>query len=143
MSPEEISDRMEIQQLLTRYCHAVDAQDWAEFARLFSADAVLDYRAFGGPCCGVAEMAGFLGNILRTLAGSQHTISTSLIAFDGATASGRTAAQVMMINATADGGRHVSFIGLWYRDSLRKTPDGWRIAARTQEYGWVHNIPPA
>lgn len=143
MSPDEISNRLEIQHLLTRYCHAVDNQDWDEFARLFTADALLDYTAFGGPRCGVAEMADFLGSILRSLAGSQHTISTSLVDFDGTTAKGRTAAQVMMVSANADGSHHVSFIGLWYRDLLSKTPDGWRIGERTQEYAWVHNMPSA
>jgi hypothetical protein len=33
MSPREISDRLEIEQLLIRYCHAVDERDWDDVAR--------------------------------------------------------------------------------------------------------------
>ena len=36
----EMSDRMEIQDLLVRYAHAVDTRDWPLFRELFTADAV-------------------------------------------------------------------------------------------------------
>ncbi|MET3824306.1 hypothetical protein ACVK00_004975 [Burkholderia sp. PvR073] len=34
MTPLETIDRLDIQDLLTRYCHAVDRRDWNEFERL-------------------------------------------------------------------------------------------------------------
>jgi len=141
MNTYEISDRMEIQHLLTQYCHAVDEPNWDSFGNLFTEDAVLDFSAFGGPRCGVTEMATFLSNIVKDLAGSQHTISTSLLHLNGEIAEGRTAAQVMLVSSQNDGTSHVSFFGLWYLDTLIKTPGGWRIKERVQKYAWVHNMP--
>ncbi|RQZ10468.1 nuclear transport factor 2 family protein [Burkholderia sp. Bp9031] len=49
LTSRETIDRLEIQDLLTRYCHAADRRDWNEFERLFAGNAMLDYAAFGGP----------------------------------------------------------------------------------------------
>jgi len=35
----------------------------------------------------------------------------------------------------------VFFIGLWYRDRLVRTSDGWRIADRYEEMAYSHNVP--
>jgi hypothetical protein len=32
--------------------------------------------------------------------------------------------------------RHVLFCGLWYRDVLVRTADGWRIQERHEDRGW-------
>lgn len=141
MDLQALSDRAGIQDLLARYCHVVDRRDWAAFSALFSDDAVLDYSAFGGPRCGAADMATYLDGALAPIDGTQHTISTSVVELSGDTASARTAAQVMMISAAADGSPHVLFVGLWYRDVLVRTPQGWRIRERTQESAWMHNLP--
>mgnify|MGYP001283441894 CR=1 FL=1 len=42
-------DIIEIHQLLGRYGHSIDARDWAAFAALFEADAVLDYTEVRAP----------------------------------------------------------------------------------------------
>lgn len=141
MTPEELSDRLEIQDVLARYCHAVDRQDWPAFLQLFTEDAVLDYTAFGGPRAGAADMSDYLGAVLAGLRGSQHTISTTVVELDGAAATSRSAAQVMMISDGGDGAEHVLFIGLWYRDALVRTAAGWRIRERVQERSWMHNLP--
>jgi hypothetical protein len=31
-------------------------------------------------------------------------------------------------------------VGLWYLDDFACTPDGWRIAARRQQKGYLHNL---
>lgn len=141
MNTESESDYQAIQQLLTRYCYAVDDRDWKTFRQLFTAQALLDYSAFGGPAGGVNEIATFLENSVSGLASSQHTISTMLLDLEGDKAKARTAGLVMLVNTPERGESQVSFIGLWYHDSLVKTPDGWRIAERVQKYGWVHNRP--
>ena len=48
MDIQEISDRLEINNLLIDYCSAVDAKNFAEFDRIFTADALIDYTALGG-----------------------------------------------------------------------------------------------
>ena len=97
MTPQETIDRLEIQDLLTRYCHAVDRHDWHEFERLFAANATLDYTAFGGPAGSRAEISAYLEQVTSAIRGTQHTISTSLLIVDGDAATARTAGQAMMI----------------------------------------------
>ncbi|VWD06663.1 short-chain dehydrogenase [Burkholderia lata] len=143
MTPQETIDRMEIQDLLTRYCHAVDRHDWHEFERLFATNATLDYTAFGGPAGSRAEIAGYLERVTSAMRGTQHTISTSLLIVDGDAATARTAGQAMMITADEAGDDRVCFVGLWYRDLLVRTECGWRIQRRTQERSWMHDAPPA
>jgi len=132
------ADYQAIQQLLARYCHAVDERDWRSFRALFSTHAVLDYRAFGGPIGGVDEIATFLENIVSGLAGSQHTISTMQLDLEENRARARTAGLVTLVNSAGEDESRISWVGLWYHDRLVKTPDGWRIAERVQKYGWMH-----
>ncbi len=55
LSLQEISDRLEIQELLVRYSHAVDTRDWEAFEHVFTEDAVIDYTEMGGPRGGCAR----------------------------------------------------------------------------------------
>ncbi|MCR4466621.1 nuclear transport factor 2 family protein [Burkholderia sp. SCN-KJ] len=142
MTPQETIDRLEIQDLLTRYCHAVDRRDWNELERLFADNAMLDYAAFGGPVGDRADIARYLKQATSAMRGTQHTISTSLLVVDGNAATARTAGQVMMITADASGDDRVCFVGLWYRDLLVRTECGWRIQSRMQERSWTQNAPP-
>ena len=48
MSMQEMSDRLEIQDLLTRYSYAVDEHDWDAFDEIFTPDAIIDYAETGG-----------------------------------------------------------------------------------------------
>jgi ketosteroid isomerase-like protein len=42
LSSQEISDRLEIEQLLIRYCHAIDERDWDTYRSVYTDDAVID-----------------------------------------------------------------------------------------------------
>lgn len=57
-------DLILIHQLLGEYGHTVDAADWARFAELFTADAVLDYTAVRAPkvCHGIDEILAYFGD---------------------------------------------------------------------------------
>ena len=44
----EISDRLEIQQLLVDYSTAIDQRRFDDLDDIFTADAYIDYRAMGG-----------------------------------------------------------------------------------------------
>ena len=142
MTPQETIDRLEIQDLLTRYCHAVDRHDWHEFERLFAANATLDYTAFGGPAGSRAEISAYLEQVTSAIRGTQHTISTSLLIVDGDAATARTAGQAMMITIDDAAAIACASSRLWYRDLLVRTECGWRIQRRTQERSWMHDAPP-
>jgi hypothetical protein len=81
-------------------------------------------------------MIEFLEGVLARLHPGQHTISTSLVEIDGDQASARTAAQVMMgFCARRRMARHTDR-ALVSRCS-GENAQGWRIAKRVQEYGWI------
>lgn len=143
MSTIALDDRIEIQDLLVRYCHVLDDRDWSALPSLFTADAVLDFTAFGGPRCGVAALADFLRGVALQVPAWQHTVSTLLLTVDGDRIKSRCAAQVMMISTNDDGSDRVLFSGLWYRDTLARTPQGWRIAERIQQRSWMHDTGAA
>jgi hypothetical protein len=47
LSIDKIVCRMELEELLVRYCYAVNNRDWTAYERIFIADATTDYAAFG------------------------------------------------------------------------------------------------
>jgi hypothetical protein len=48
LSLAEISDRLEIQQLMVDYSWAIDQRRFDDLGRVFTPDADVDYRAIGG-----------------------------------------------------------------------------------------------
>lgn len=141
MNLQQLSDRAEIQDLLTRYCYAIDDHDWDGLAALFTDDAQIDYSRFSGPCCDTKGLIEFLSGFVPTLVGAQHTIATQLIELDGDSAKVRTTGQVMLTAAGADGSGSVGVSGLWYFDDVVRTAQGWRIRQRTLKYAWGSRWP--
>jgi hypothetical protein len=139
---QEISDRLEIQDLMLRYSHAVDTRDWAAFRRVFTADAFIDYRVFGGPAGNVDETVAFLEAAMPMFSHYQHMISPPMLDLDGDSATARTMCHNPMV-WPAEGGDHVFVCGLWYVDKLARTAEGWRIAERVEEKCYVDNFPEA
>ena len=45
---QEVSDRLEIQQLMAVYSNAIDQRNFDRLAEVFTPDAYIDYRAMGG-----------------------------------------------------------------------------------------------
>src|SRR5215213_9562767 len=76
---QELSDRKEIEDLLTRYCYAVDDRDWATYRKVFTRDAVIDDTVTGGVRGGVEDHVVYLHKALSKILISQHAISTMLV----------------------------------------------------------------
>ena len=60
MTSQEIADRIEIDDLITRYATAVDTKDWDLYRTVFTDDAVIDYTSAGG-------IRGSLGEVVEWL----------------------------------------------------------------------------
>ncbi|TDC46529.1 nuclear transport factor 2 family protein [Jiangella ureilytica] len=140
MPVQEIADRLEIEQLLIRYCHAVDGRDWDAYRAVFTSDAVID-DVTAGPGNSVEEMAAFLAGAFERVVVIQHAISTSRVKIDGDTATARTICHCPVVLRRGDGETRLFFQGLWYDDELVRTSDGWKIAHRA-ETGYFHDMPP-
>lgn len=147
MDDISLQTRLDVNDLLVRYCHEIDDRNWAELEALFIPDAHLDFSAFRGPCGNTKDLIEFFQAVANAIPRWQHTISTSRVfRLDDTPADQvkvRTAAQVMMITLNEKQQESVSFSGLWYDDTLIKTGKIWRFAARKQVYGWTHPNPNA
>ena len=137
-SLQELSDRLEIQDLLVDYSYAVDRQQWDALDGVFTPDATIDLRATGGVRGDLATVKAFLAKARRHFTASQHLVATSKIELAGDVATGRTICH----NPLAIKGGPVMFVGLWYLDRFVRTDGGWRIADRAQELAFFHNAPP-
>ena len=143
MTLEEISDRFEINDLLVRYCTALDSQNFDDFDEIFTPDAVIDYSAMGGACGSVAEIAKWLKKTMANFPAYQHLIANSTVSIDGDRATARTMCHDPMVIDRGEGRSDVFVCGLWYVDELVRTPAGWRIRKRHEERGYVQNPPAA
>jgi hypothetical protein len=146
LSQQEISDRLELTDLMVRYSHAVDSRSWDDFDDIFTPDATIDYSAFGGSTGSVAETKAYLASVMPGFPAFQHLVANPMLDIDGDTATGRTMCFNPMAVARPEGETgepRVFFCGLWYLDRFVRTADGWRIAERSEEKSWVHNMGPA
>lgn len=142
LSLQEISDRLEIQDLLANYCHAIDSRDWDALDDVFTPDAVIDYAETGGAKGTYPEIKAWLPRALDRFPAYQHMIATTKLDLSGDEATSRTILFNPMVHRDDAGAQQVFFIGLWYRDRLRRTAGGWRIAERYEEMAYAHNTPP-
>jgi SnoaL-like domain len=124
LSIEELSDRVEIDQLLVRYCHALDERDWDTLRQVFAPDAVHDDTVAGGFRGAVEDKIAFLRSALDKVLISQHIVSTTLLELHGDRAYARSVCQCPMVVDLGNGKMQVFFQGLWYHDVLVRTPAG-------------------
>jgi hypothetical protein len=137
MSMQEISDRLEIQDLMVRYSYAIDNRDWDALDNVFTPDAHIDYSVFGGSVGNLAETKEFLAGAMPMFTTLQHMVSGTTLTFHGdADAPDSADAKTQCHNPMTMGDAEkpdLMVCGLWYVDKLVRTPDGWRIKERVEE----------
>ncbi|AHC25087.1 MULTISPECIES: nuclear transport factor 2 family protein [Mycobacteriaceae] len=130
LSIEEISDRLEIQQLLIAYSTAIDSRRFDDLDQVFTADAYIDYRAMGGVDGRYPEVKAWLSEVLPNFPAYAHMLGNVDVRIAGDTAISRT----LCFNPMVLGGEgQVLFCGLWYDDEFIRTAEGWRMTKRVEE----------
>jgi SnoaL-like domain len=142
LTQDQISDRIEIGEILTRYCYAVDDREWDVYRGLFTPDAVIDDRVTGGIESGIEEHIQYLSQALSKVVLSQHALSTVRIDLNGNTAQVRAHCSCPMVVEFGEAKKHMFFQGLWYRNSIVLTHEGWKISRLVEEGYWAYNMPP-
>ncbi|MGW1680882.1 nuclear transport factor 2 family protein [Saccharopolyspora sp. NPDC002376] len=137
LSLQEISDRMEIQDLMVRYCHAVDTRQWDLLDEVFTEDALIDYTTMGGARGNLVQIKEFLASVMPGFSAFQHLIANSSIAVDSDTATGRTMCHNPLV-LPDDGVLHCGF---WYIDTFVRVDGAWRIAERVEEKSYTCTVP--
>lgn len=146
LSLEEISDRLEIQQLLVAYSTAIDTRRFDDLDQVFTADAYVDYRAMGGIDGRYPQVKAWLSEVLPNFPAYAHMLGNVDVRIvrdpAGDTATARTLCFNPMVlggaapAATSDSSgevRQVLFCGLWYDDEFIRTEQGWRMTKRVEE----------
>ena len=82
MELQEISDRMEIEKLVTNYASAVDQKQFHRFRDFFTPDCFIDYTKAGGISGTLEEIISYLESALKHFPNYQHMISNISIDFD-------------------------------------------------------------
>jgi hypothetical protein len=141
MSHQEVSDRIAIDDLLTRYTIAVDNGDWDLYRTVFTPGAFIDYTSAGGIKGGVDEIAAWLEKALAAFPVRQHLIANKLVAIDGDTATVRAYFFNPMNISLPDGTSRSTPGGGYYNHRLVRTAGGWRSEELIEEEVWREGLP--
>ncbi len=133
---QTISDRIEIDDLITTYTRAVDTLDWPRFDTVFTPDATIDYTASGGIKGTRDEVRQWLAETLPMLAMMQHYVCQKQVALDGDSAEVRIYLMNPMAITQPDGTLWRMEMGGYYVHQLVRTADGWRSRELVEEMVW-------
>ena len=142
MTPDELGDRAAITDVLDDYAFAVDGHHWDLLHSLFTADAVLDYTAAGGPRGSRDEVLDWITESLPAVTLTQHLLTNRRIRVTGDTATVRTELLNPLIFAGA-GDHQLLLLGGRYDDRLERTDHGWKFAERVHTTTWTAGPMPA
>lgn len=146
-SPERLADRMAIQDVMYRWCRAIDRLDYEGMRAVFHPDAVDDHGSYAGGVDGLVE---WLRQRHKTIPFSSHQISNILIEFASAdVALVETYARTLQryppeakeslaqFGAQARPGTGVDLLtSSRYVDRFERRAGAWRIAKRTLIQDW-------
>jgi hypothetical protein len=144
--PQYIADRIEIDDLLTRYTRAVDTGEWDRLDAVFTADARIDYTATGGIAGTYSEIKAWLPTVLKLFPRRQHIVMQREVTIDGDSA--RVVAYFLnpMMFTPPIGAEQLWEFGGLYHHSLVRTSAGWRSTELREELIWkrgMENAPKA
>ena len=89
LSLQEISDRLEIQDLMTTYSAALDRKEFDKMDAVFTPDAYIDYRQMGGVDGRWPEIKKYLQSQMQKFCNYYHLVGNMEIKISGDTATNR------------------------------------------------------
>jgi hypothetical protein len=136
---EAIADRLEIDDLLTRYTVAIDSKTFDLLDDVFTPDARLDYTSSGGLVGQYPDVKKWLSEVLQYFPAYQHYVTNPTVIIDGDRAT--SVAKFYNPMRSIDG-HSMFYVGGEYRDVMVRTADGWRIAERVEVSIWTDGEVP-
>lgn len=137
----QVSDRIEISDLLTRYTRAIDTGDWDRLDDVFTPQARIDYTATGGIEGAFPEVKVWLAEMLPIFARRQHVIAQSEVTLHGDAATVVAYFVNPMVLTQKDGSELLWEFGGFYHHSLVRTSAGWRSRELVEELVWKRGAP--
>jgi hypothetical protein len=137
---QTLSDRLDIDDLLTRYTRAIDTGEWDRLDDVFTPDARIDYTATGGIEGAFPEVKAWLAESLPMFPRRQHVLAQKEVTLAGDEA--RVTAYFLnpMIFAQQDGTELLWEFGGLYHHRLVRTGDGWRSRELVEELCWKRGL---
>ncbi len=128
----DVSDIVEINQLLAHYGHIVDAADWDRFDELFLPDAELDYTPVNAPAVfhGIGEIQDYFRGANHPSA--HHCVNVYVYA-EGDSVRVKSK---FFAPYTRDSHTPKRWYGGDYDDVVVRTDEGWRFARRVCSARW-------
>lgn len=114
-------DFVEIHQLLARYCHVVDNEDWDRLSLIFADDAAVTVVGLHPRTAGLDALRQLYSVVMRHPL-AHHSTSVVVVR----ESDGRAELTSKWVTVRADG---TTGSGV-YEDIVVLTPDGWRIQER-------------
>lgn len=141
MDLQQISDRLEIADVLVRYTRAIDTGDWDRLDTVFTPDAVIDYTESGGISGDIATVKPWLGEVLPAFFPRRmHTLGQLDTVVDGDTATCAAYFHNPMPIADGAGGEKIVEFGGIYHHELVRTPQGWRSRRLHEQIVWKRGV---
>jgi hypothetical protein len=141
MDLQEMSDRFEIADVLTRYTRAIDTGDWDKLDTVFTPDAEIDYTESGGIAAGFAEVKPWLAEMLPMFFSKRmHTLGQLDYTLRGDEADVTAYFDNPMLMDDGQGGQKVVEVGGMYHHTLVRTADGWRSRKLHEEVIWKRGL---
>ncbi len=137
---QTLSDRLEIDDLLTRYTRAIDTGDWDRLDGVFTADAWIDYTATGGMAGRFPQVKAWLAENLAMFPRRQHVLGQKEVALRSDAADVTAYFLNPMVLPQRDGGELLCEFGGLYRHRLARTHDGWRSVELVEELCWKRGL---
>lgn len=127
----DVRDILAINNLINSYGHIIDERQWSRMEELFTSDTVFDMTSFGPEVIHGLEA---LRTCFRELDGHPLAHHATNILIEA----GEDGVRVISKGVSL---RHGEMGSTVYRDLLRKTADGWRIAHRVATKRRYEDIP--
>ncbi|MGA8255319.1 MAG: nuclear transport factor 2 family protein [Nocardioides sp.] len=141
MDLQEISDRLEITDVITRYTRAIDTGDWDKLDTVFTPDAAIDYTESGGIEATFVEVKPWLAEMLPAFFPKRmHTIGQVDIAVDGDAATATAYFDNPMPMDDGAGGTKIVEIGGLYHHEMVRTTGGWRSKRLHEQVVWKRGL---
>jgi hypothetical protein len=143
-SVEEMADRMAINDLITRYVHALDDREYDVLDSVFMPETVFDLTSAGAIRGTWPEVKELYKSQKDVYVNYLHVYGNVRIDFEP----GRTLAKVKskVINPIGvpdeNGNVRLFQVQGGYDDIFVKTENGWRIKERTWLHGWISGDYP-
>ncbi|SHK53048.1 SnoaL-like domain-containing protein [Pseudonocardia thermophila] len=132
MDVAELLARQEIQDVLVRYCRAVDRGDLALLRSVYHPDATDDHGIFSGNAHEFAEW--LLAQPGRDALVTQHHLTNSTVLVEGDSARAET--YFVAVHRRPGPPVEVGLFGGRYVDRLERRDGVWRIASRVVVHDW-------